>query len=185
MSENRDVWFFDGARGEVMNSTNPYAPPRGAVRDVADSEEYELAGRGARLGAAFLDGLIAAAMIYLPAIVVILAAGGLGDLDGEGNTGAFAVGGLLAFAGFIAWVWMMIVNVARSGQSIAKKIVGIKVVRRDGSRASLGRIFWLRNVVNGLIGIIPLYAFVDVLLIFGSERQCVHDMLADTMVVKA
>jgi hypothetical protein len=30
-----------------------------------------------------------------------------------------------------------------------------------------------------------LYGLVDVLLIFGEARQCVHDKLADTIVIKA
>jgi uncharacterized RDD family membrane protein YckC len=64
-------------------------------------------------------------------------------------------------------------------------MLGIKVVRTDGSPASLGRIFWLRNVVNGLMGLLPLYQFIDWLFIFGESRQCLHDKLADTMVVKA
>jgi uncharacterized RDD family membrane protein YckC len=59
------------------------------------------------------------------------------------------------------------------------------VVRTDGTPVSLGRIFLLRNVVNGLLGFIPLYSLVDVLFIFGERRQCLHDRLADTIVVKA
>jgi hypothetical protein len=58
-------------------------------------------------------------------------------------------------------------------------------VRTDGTPASLGRVWWLRNVVNGLISIIPLYGFIDTLFIFGESRQCLHDKLADTIVVKA
>ena len=58
-------------------------------------------------------------------------------------------------------------------------------MRRDGSPASLGRIFWLRNVVNTILGIIPLYGIIDVLFIFGEARQCLHDKIADTIVVKA
>jgi len=58
-------------------------------------------------------------------------------------------------------------------------------VHSDGSRASLGRIIVLRNVLNSLLGIIPLYGFVDALLIFGDKRQCVHDKIADTIVIKA
>jgi len=75
--------------------------------------------------------------------------------------------------------------VSRNGQSIAKKMLGIKVVRSNGSPASLGRVFWLRNFVNLLLGIIPLYGLVDALLIFGEPRQCVHDKIADTIVIKA
>jgi uncharacterized RDD family membrane protein YckC len=63
--------------------------------------------------------------------------------------------------------------------------MGIKVVRKDGSKASLGRIFFLRNVVNIILAFIPLYGLVDALLIFGESRQCIHDKIADTIVVKA
>ena len=59
----------------------------------------------------------------------------------------------------------------------------------DGSRASVGRIFWLRNVVNTLITLIPLvgwlYNLVDALFIFTDRRQCLHDKIADTIVVDA
>ena len=58
-------------------------------------------------------------------------------------------------------------------------------MRSDGSDATLGRIFWLRNVVNALIAIIPLYSLIDILFIFGESRQCLHDKIADTIVVKA
>ena len=58
-------------------------------------------------------------------------------------------------------------------------------IRTDGSPASLGRLFWLRNVVNGLISVVPLYGFVDMLFIFGESRQCLHDKIAGTIVVKA
>jgi len=59
------------------------------------------------------------------------------------------------------------------------------VVRSDGSPVSLGRIFWLRNFVNGLLGIIGPYQLVDWLFIFGESRQCLHDKLADTIVIRA
>jgi uncharacterized RDD family membrane protein YckC len=68
-------------------------------------------------------------------------------------------------------------------------LLGIKDVRADGSRATLGRIFWLRYFVNTLLTVIPvvggLYALVDMLMIFGPAKRCCHDYIADTIVVRA
>ena len=87
--------------------------------------------------------------------------------------------------GFIAWAWITLLLVARYGQTMAKRLLEIRVVRSDGSKASLGRIFWLRNFVNGLLNAIPLYWLIDSLLIFSERRQTIHDLIADTIVVKA
>jgi hypothetical protein len=50
---------------------------------------------------------------------------------------------------------------------------------------SFSRIFWLRNVVNAIISVVPFYGLVEVLFIFGEARQCLHDKMADTIVVRA
>lgn len=170
-----------------MNSTNPYAPPQGAVRDVNEAgTPHELAERVSRLVASILDGIIFGAMCYLPFAVVFIAAGGMTDPEVvEANAPLLGLGMLLSLVGVVAWLWLTIRNVAANGQTIAKKMLGIKVVRVDGSKASLSRIFWLRNVVNGLLSIVPLYGLIDIVLIFGAERQCIHDKIADTIVVKA
>jgi uncharacterized RDD family membrane protein YckC len=159
-----------------MNTPNPYAPPRANVYDVNNASDEIPADRGTRLVAAILDGLIFGAMVYLPLIV----AGGL-----VGKRGMSGGALLIGFVGLVVWAWLTIKFVNANGQSIAKKMLGIKVVRKDGSPVSLGRIFWLRNVVNALLGIIPLYGIIDALLIFGEPRQCIHDKLADTIVIKA
>ena len=168
--------------------TNPYAPPQATVLDIADpAAGLQLADRGTRLGASILDGLIFGVAVYLPIIVA-------GVLGGVANAGAQAeepdmtglgVGFGVAVIGFIVWLGFNIKYMAANGQSIAKKACGIKVVRTDGSRASLSRLIWLRNVVNALLGIIPLYGLIDALFIFGERRRCLHDYLADTIVIKA
>lgn len=173
-----------------MNTTNPYAPPQAAVQDVADSGEHLLAGRGTRLGAATLDGLILGVMLYVPLVISIKMSGHPLIVNAHFNYGAMINTAMaMPLVGLAAFAWLNIRFVSRNGQSIAKKILGIKVVRSDGSKASLGRIFWLRNVVNILIGVIPLlgslYGLIDALLIFGEPRQCVHDKIADTIVIEA
>jgi uncharacterized RDD family membrane protein YckC len=166
---------------------NPYAPPRASVRDIADPSALAApADRGTRLGAAILDGIILMVMVYMPLMFVAVFAGAAGAAAGDSVAGALGVVGLgLTLVGFTVWCWLTIRYIRRNGQSIAKKIVGIKVIRTDGSPASLGRVFWLRNVVNGLISIVPLYGLVDALFIFGDSRRCLHDKIADTIVVKA
>ena len=170
-----------------MSTSNPYAPPRGTVRDMA-TESGELAGRGARLIAAILDSIIMGLMVYVPALAVMAATGGLAQLDrpeSEIDPSVLTLPIVVGCIGAIAWAWITLLLVARHGQTMAKRVLDIKVVRSDGSKASLGRIFWLRNVVNGLLGVIPLYGLVDILFIFGERRQCIHDLIADTIVVKA
>jgi uncharacterized RDD family membrane protein YckC len=168
-----------------VNSTNPYAPPRAEVRDF-DSAPLILAGRGTRLVGSILDGLIFAAMVYLPAIVVYGVLGGFQtDSDATPEDVAIGFAILVGVVGLIACCLLNLLFVIRNSQSIAKKLLGIKVVRSDGSHASLARIFWLRNIVNGLLGAIPLYSLIDPLFIFGDQRQCVHDKLADTIVIQA
>jgi uncharacterized RDD family membrane protein YckC len=173
-----------------MNTTNPYAPPQAAVQDVTDSGDLVLAGRGARLGAAILDGLIVILVMYVPLIVAVKSSGQALFVNARFNSagiGNFAV--LLPVAGLLAVGWLNYLYVSRNGQSIAKKIVGIKLVRADGSPVSVARVFWLRNVLNTAIGSIPLagavYWLVDALLIFGERRQCMHDKIADTIVINA
>lgn len=170
-----------------MDASNPYAPPRADVRDVIDPQvALQHADRGVRLAAAILDAIILGVMVYGPLLAGLIVSGGPGGF--EGGFDETIVGPAVAVAvcaGFIVWSALTIRFVSRNGQSIGKRLLGIKVVRADGSRASLGRIFWLRNVVNGLFSIVPFYSIVDWLFIFGESRQCLHDKLADTIVVQA
>ena len=165
---------------------NPYAPPKAEVSDANSSETQELAGRGERLAAAILDTIIVMVVIGLPLVI-----GMDWNAASAGNwQNAFGpIGASLAGLTSLAYIGVTIYLVSKNGQTVAKKMLGIKVVRSDGSRASLGRIFWLRNVVNGIPGAIPyignVYSLVDSLFIFNDQRQCIHDKIADTIVVKA
>jgi uncharacterized RDD family membrane protein YckC len=172
---------------------NPYAPPKAEVSDASDTEVVEPASRGIRFGAAMLD-LLVGLVVALPVLIAIvpawLSAGG-DPTALSTSMSASIMGGAAALTTLLAVVWLVVnlLFIKRKPQNSGKKIVGIKVVRSDGSKASLARIFWLRNIVNALPGAIPFvgnfYGLVDHLFIFGSKRQCVHDKIADTIVVKA
>jgi uncharacterized RDD family membrane protein YckC len=165
---------------------NPYAPPRAAVQDIVDATaSASPAERSTRLGAALLDGLIVMGMVYAPLVVGFVLGSVLERGESSGGGLMILAGTALGLVGFVVWCWFTVRYVKQNGQSIGKKILGIKVIRKDGAPVTLGRLFWLRNLVNGLIGVIPFYAFIDHLFIFGDSRQCLHDKLADTLVVKA
>lgn len=174
-----------------MNS-NAYAPPKAPVADIDPAAAgLVLAGRGMRLLAVIIDSIIMGCFVYLPLLVsgaVGAAAQVAVETQDPGQfytTLFFGIGGVLSLIGLIVWGVITFVLVQRNGQTIAKKMLGIKVVRSDGSKASVGRIFWLRNVVNALLGIIPPYGLIDALFIFNDRRQCLHDKIADTIVVNA
>jgi uncharacterized RDD family membrane protein YckC len=173
--------------------TNPYAPPKATVRDISTPDaSLVYADRGTRLGAAIVDGIIFMVMVYVPMVIFMVAgavtaapvAEGLNDPPAAMGV-LFLVGFGLGMIGLGVWCWLTYKYVAENGQTIAKRWLQIKVVRSDGSPVGMGRIFWLRNVVNALLGIVPLYGIIDLLFIFGEGQQCLHDKIADTIVVKA
>jgi uncharacterized RDD family membrane protein YckC len=157
--------------------TNPYAPPQAVVADVIDpASGIQLADRGTRLGAALLDGLILSVMVYLPFMLSVMVGG-----NGSGSWIGLVVAGI----GLIVWLVFTVKFLGENGQSIGKKACKIKILRKDGSEVSISRVIIGRNVVNGLLGVIPLYGIIDSLFIFGNARRCVHDYIADTIVIKA
>jgi uncharacterized RDD family membrane protein YckC len=162
---------------------NPYAPSPAVLAGAPPAAQREIAPRGVRLVAHLIDTLILG-LTVLPAAI------GLGlDLTHGASQAAYLIpGGVLTLLAGTAWAAVSLHLVSRNGQSIGKRLLSIKVVRRDGSPASLGRIFWLRNVVNSLPLLIPLagqlYALLDALMVFGQPQQCLHDQIADTQVVR-
>jgi uncharacterized RDD family membrane protein YckC len=155
-----------------------------------------VAERGARLLAATIDELILLA-ISLPMIIggtLALMAAGTADLESLNTMNILRTmlggpGTTVTVLALIVWCIITTRLVAKNGQSIGKRLIGIKVVRTDGSRASFARIFLLRNVVNSLPNLLPyvgwLYQLIDPLMIYQESRQCLHDKIADTIVVRA
>lgn len=174
-----------------MDGNNQYAPPKSVVSDVGSPDSLDKAGRGARLGAAWLDGIIGS-LGWIPGYLQLISAQRGMKAAKVGLADVFAAMGPWLYLG-IAWTLVVLavtlVLMKRNGQTMGKKLVGIKVVRTDGSAVSLPRIFLLRFLVNTLFTWIPvagrLYSLVDCLLIFGNDRRCVHDHLADTIVINA
>ena len=158
---------------------NPYQAPDVAAQAPIHVSygEKALAGRGSRLIAQFVDGLLFLT-IYIPFFVA--AAGGA---ESEAAVAGSMMAMLLILLGLAV---VQIFYLSRDGQTIGKKAMKIRIVRYDdGGNPGFVKAVFLRAIANGFIGIIPGYALVDILFIFGAEKRCIHDYIAGTKVVEA
>lgn len=155
---------------------NPYAAPAAKVADVAPEGEYMLADRTKRLAAAIVDGILVMPFYFVFTYPLLT--------HTQVNPVAGAAAGLYA----IVILVIDLILLYKNAQTIGKKLLKIKIARKDGSQATVGRIFWLRGVVNAIPSMIPylrIYGLIDVLFIFGEPRRCLHDYIADTIVIDA
>lgn len=165
-----------------QDTLNPYAAP--AARTAGPlGAPATLGGRGERLVAAFLDGLLYS-IGFVPMLAVAIAYG-----EQQDPPPIFFVAVLVGGA---IWLGLFVYNLLllqREGQTIGKRWLKLRILRADGSRADLGRIFALRMLVPGLIGAVPcigwLFVIADAVTIFGEQQRCIHDIIADTIVVVA
>ncbi len=169
-----------------MEEQNPYRSPQSVVADAAG--EGELAGRGARLGAAIID-----AIIYLVILGPLMYAGGYW----QAVMGAAAAGTSVPFTTTLMWMVIAFVvfvlvqgyPLSQTGQTWGKKLLSIKIVDLEGAKPPFGRLIGLRYLPIQVVSAIPfiggLLTIVDVLFIFREDRRCVHDLIAGTRVVNA
>jgi len=171
---------------------NPYAAPTAHVSDVAQDTQLELASRATRLGAFLLDNALMLGPIFIVLFYVGFATASH-RLDQSKVTAdmswMFAVVGLI----FIVLAVVNFIFLYNNGQTIGKRWLGIKIVRLDGSRCGLARILFLRSLPLGFLGgilnrVVPPLGYIvtlaDGLSIFRNDRRCLHDLIADTKVVK-
>jgi uncharacterized RDD family membrane protein YckC len=165
-------------------SDNPYAAP--AVEVVAPqraSHEFRLATRGQRLVAAIIDWAT-----FLPMMLPMWLMGGDREPTDWDSDGMLA----MAMSGFV-WLAIAIVHgylLVTEGASIGKKLLRIRIVTTEGERVNTAKLLILRTALPFLAsgacccGAGPIVTFVDALFIFGSERRCLHDLLAGTIVIQ-
>jgi uncharacterized RDD family membrane protein YckC len=171
-----------------MEELNPYAPPlANPVPLVTDDAQLPLASRGARLGAVIIDWLIITAILFVVQAVT-------GTLQKTVITeGGYFVSFRMAQTWYWALVWVGLwaaVNwvFLQQGQTIGKRLLKLKVLRKDGAPADLLRLIVHRTLVLNVLALLPFIGWiiplVDGLLIFRQDRNTLHDDLADTKVVR-
>lgn len=169
------------------NQEQVYAAPESELQDetTTDGEYGNLAGRGTRLGAAILDTLIIVIFGVLPGVALMYMMGG--DFTAADDTGVTLNIYLYSAPFFLILMGVNLYLLYKYSQSIAKRLLKIKIVRSDGSRIKFGRLLGLRIILIQVLYQIPiigsLFSLVDALFIFRQDHKCIHDLIADTIVI--
>lgn len=163
---------------------NPYAAPQAMVNDPMMLGELQLASLGMRLAGAIIDLII---MLIL--IVPLMFVTGFFAMLTSGVEPGFGWTLGMNLGGFIAFLLVHGYFLNQSGQTVGKKLLGMRIVDLNGNKPEFFKLVGLRYGVTQLIGLIPLvgtlYGLVNVLFIFRSDRRCIHDLIAGTRVVVA
>jgi uncharacterized RDD family membrane protein YckC len=168
---------------ETVKADDPYRAPQRAVEPRRQTGS-DLASRVSRLVGALIDTMILMAVLLPIQIASGVYAGFPNDTELSVVDGLlWSAVGVAVFAAINGYL------LAKSGQSIGKRIVGTRISTSDRRSAGLGRILLLRYLPTWLVSSLPVFgvlvALVDCLFVFRRDRRCLHDLIADTIVVNS
>lgn len=190
-----------------MASASPVYPAQHAERTLITPEgvdlRLKLATAGQRAGAFILDFLLLIAILVVFSIVVVAA--GLGTL-GTGSVDGIEIVGVIWLLGFFLLrnFYFIAFEMGRRSATLGKRIMGLRVVARDGGRLTADAVIarnMMREIeiflplsflsggdgVDGLIALVGL-AWAGLFLffpLFNRDRLRAGDIIAGTWVVHA
>ena len=174
--------------------------------------EVDLASAGSRIGAALLNGVFNL-LAYIPLIVAIVQEGGYNTrAQGLEKLSTDDTGLMGWLMGVLVYGIVQIFYMSRDGQSLGKKVLGIRVLKTDGQNPGFlgtvlireigyGLVLFLISVGIGMLGVLMggenLGDILVNLVQFGAsgacavmlfqmknDRRTLQDMMANTVVVK-
>jgi len=147
------------------------------VRSGVDRARLDLASGWRRLGAYILDGLIIGIPVW---IVVAFFVFGPAIQGKEPNVLWNFMGLPIALLSFLYEALML---QAKDGQTLGKMAVGVRVVRLDGSPITAGQA-WGRCALKAILSTCCIILVDCIPAFFTEERTAIHDMVANTRVVR-
>jgi len=141
-----------------------------------------LATTGRRLLGVWLDGFVttlAAYAVLIPLMIPLIALSGPGAREPGGLQIALTLLMYPVLLGIpLVYEALML---KRSGQTLGKMAVGVKVVTPEGLQISRGQA-WARAAIKVILGSCLGIDYLPAL--FTRERTCFHDMIARTRVIR-
>lgn len=182
-----------------MSAQPPVGPATTLPMSVSDpARPVELADRGMRFLSWLLDNVIGT-LVVLPGALLVGVTVIMELILQRGQvtpefTGRAAIGLVLLLIGGLALLITQVWLLSARGQTLGKLILGLRIVRlRDGTNPGFVKavlIRWLAPaLIQMMLNILPplglIFFIVDSCFIFRNDRRCLHDLMADTIVVKA
>lgn len=169
---------------------NPYAPPSSDVNAAAPplAAGAPLARRVTRFVAQVVDALLYWVALA-PALVIVIRSGAFREGSIATLFRAFLAGpsGVASGLAWVALFGLQAYLVTTTGQSVAKKLFKIKIVKTDGRPVNFVSGVLLRSWLLLLLQQLPVanlaLPLLDALFIFRQDRRCLHDLVAGTKVI--
>ena len=182
----RGYWYCGPCKGEI-------------VRDIQSgtTATYELASIGRRFVATLIDGLVQGAAMMLVMIPFIALMGGMAAMAGQGGANEDAAAAVLGLSvvGFYVVVLFLSIGlplvyegwmVQRRAQTLGKMAMGLMIVTVDGAPPSKGQAWGRAAMKVALAQVCSCVGLLadDLPAFFTSEKTALHDMAAQTRVVR-
>ncbi|MEV4131196.1 RDD family protein [Dactylosporangium sp. NPDC049742] len=181
-----------------------YGPPPVPVAPTGQP----LAGFGARLGAYLIDAIVFVVLsmiVMIPAVIAIVGWIGsqadkfqtdpvTGELVDSPDPGLFVGPIILIYVGIfvvmfgLSYVYYVELFPSRRGVTLGKRALGLTLIRLDDPSAPITRGVaakrWLMQYVVAMF--VPFFSWIDGLWQLWDKpfQQCLHDKVAETVVVK-
>jgi uncharacterized RDD family membrane protein YckC len=157
------------------------------LTDKPEKPEYIVGEKAYRIDRLFAAGIdfIIQLVLLIPVIVYL----GVAEIKEYSLVTISYVYG----AGYISILLVQGYLLYRYGQTIGKRITGMRIENLDGSKAGFVKIIFVRVLlISGFLSFLPfvgaplalvsLIMVFGILLIFGKEQRCLHDYIARTKV---
>jgi uncharacterized RDD family membrane protein YckC len=151
------------------------------IRETTGYEdELPYVGIGRRAVAVIVDGVVLLAAFLAIGLLI-------GALTGGLVAGGFELTGMPAVIAMLAWTVIgfgyFIGLEARSGQTLGKRLLGLRVVNEDGTPIEMSTSV-VRNIIRIVDGIF-FYAVGAVSILVSGKKQRLGDHVANTVVVRS
>jgi uncharacterized RDD family membrane protein YckC len=141
------------------------------------SFSFEVAGPVRRVAAYLIDTLVRTIVMFVFAFAALI-----GEATGGSGLSGVGTGLWLALAFAMEWGYFVVLEMLMSGQSVGKRVLGLRVVTADGRPLGFGASV-LRNLVRAA-DLLPLYYALGLsVLIHDKKFRRLGDLVAGTLVI--